>query len=280
MPDHKLLADHLAQETGLSLVATAGVDAERQPWILLRPEGENIQHTFGVRLTIGWRRLWITLEPGTFAGPLLQEMAGTDADGRSVFRGTLGAARAAGADITFRLNGKERDVTDDTIWDEQWTRVHLELRKGGLELGDADGKPDQEILQEWAELFMAAVVAILPVEMDEQVDPVDHQTGFPEGAAVTVTVNRYERDRRNRVAAIAIHGSRCKGCGLDFGERYGKIAAGFIEVHHVVPVSKMTPGYVVDPRVDLVPLCSNCHSVVHRQDPPLGLVDLQKLLGA
>src|SRR6185437_4787938 len=51
----------------------------------------------------------------------------------------------------------------------------------------------------------AAIIGILPLDGNE-ILPADNQQGFPEGAVTTVTTNRYERDRRNRAAAIAIHG--------------------------------------------------------------------------
>ena len=75
---------------------------------------------------------------------------------------------------------------------------------------------------------------------------------LPEGAATTVTVNRYERNPVNRLRCISHFGAECWACGLDFGERYGPAAAGFIEVHHRTPVSAMGPGYLVDPIRDLV----------------------------
>jgi len=50
---------------------------------------------------------------------------------------------------------------------------------------------------------------------------------------------------------------------------YGELGEGFVEVHHIVPVSQMGGSYRIDPVRDLVPLCSNCHSMVHRTDPPM-----------
>ncbi len=38
---------------------------------------------------------------------------------------------------------------------------------------------------------------------------------FVEGAAMQVVVNRYERDRQARQAALRLHGCRCQVCGLD-----------------------------------------------------------------
>ena len=122
----------------------------------------------------------------------------------------------------------------------------------------------------------AAVIALLPVE--EELEEVFDSHGLPEGAKMRIEVNRYERDRRNRAAALAIHGHRCMACDTDMAERYGPVAEGLIEVHHIVPVSVIGPKYVVNPRSDLVPLCPDCHAVVHRRSPPYSIQELQNML--
>jgi 5-methylcytosine-specific restriction protein A len=61
-------------------------------------------------------------------------------------------------------------------------------------------------------------------------------------------------------------------------ERYGPVGAGFIEVHHVTPVSSMGPDYLVDPRADLVPLCPNCHSIAHRREVAYTVVEIRAML--
>lgn len=56
----------------------------------------------------------------------------------------------------------------------------------------------------------------------------------------------------------------CEACEMSFGERYGKIGDGYIEVHHLRPISQSDGAHVVDPKTDLVPLCANCHAMIHR----------------
>lgn len=102
---------------------------------------------------------------------------------------------------------------------------------------------------------------------------------LPEGAVTTIKVNRYERSPVNRLRCISHYGATCWVCDLDFGTRYGPEAAGFIEVHHRTPVSAMGERYLVDPIRDLVPLCSNCHSVAHRRNPPYQPSEIRELLG-
>jgi 5-methylcytosine-specific restriction protein A len=95
--------------------------------------------------------------------------------------------------------------------------------------------------------------------------------GFIEGASRTVLVNAYERDADARRACIEHFGCRCAVCDLSFEERYGADHAGFIHVHHLVPLSAIRAEYRVDPTKDLRPVCPNCHAVIHSTTPPLSL---------
>lgn len=58
----------------------------------------------------------------------------------------------------------------------------------------------------------------------------------------------------------------CEACGFDFEEKYGELGCGFIEAHHTKPVSQMQEGEKTKLE-DIVMLCSNCHSMVHRKKP-------------
>jgi predicted HNH restriction endonuclease len=86
-----------------------------------------------------------------------------------------------------------------------------------------------------------------------------------EGQTKSRYVTTYERNPKYRKQAIAIHGSSCIACGFNFGHIYGEYADGFIHVHHILPVSEFDGPRSIDPETDLVPLCANCHSVVHRK---------------
>ncbi|MGS0756106.1 HNH endonuclease [Roseateles sp. GG27B] len=51
-----------------------------------------------------------------------------------------------------------------------------------------------------------------------------------------------------------------------------------MEVHHLNPISEQSGPAAVNPRTDLIVLCSNCHSIVHRNRPkPLTLAELAKI---
>lgn len=101
---------------------------------------------------------------------------------------------------------------------------------------------------------------------------------YPEGAKTTVTINAYERNPKARAACIAHHGYVCVACGFDFADRYGDLGKDYIHVHHVNPLKNVTGEYEVDPVNDLVPVCPNCHAMIHRVDPCLTIEVLKERL--
>jgi hypothetical protein len=86
---------------------------------------------------------------------------------------------------------------------------------------------------------------------------------YVEGAMKEVVSNQYERNREARKKCLEANGTACKICGFDFGKTYGPEFAGMIEVHHIVPISSIGKDYVVDPIHDLIPVCPNCHMLLH-----------------
>ena len=106
----------------------------------------------------------------------------------------------------------------------------------------------------------------------------DEVRGYPEGTATQVTVNKYERDPRNREEAIKYHGLKCLACGFDFASTYGPLGSSFIVVHHITPVSQLGEDYVIDPREDLVTICANCHAMIHRKNPPYSVQEIKDIL--
>ena len=101
---------------------------------------------------------------------------------------------------------------------------------------------------------------------------------YMEGAQKVILSNRYERNPKARARCIAVHGSACKVCGFDFGIAFGEEFSGKIEVHHIKPISEIGKEYVVDPVHDLVPVCPNCHMMLHsRFDGVYSIEELRHL---
>ena len=87
---------------------------------------------------------------------------------------------------------------------------------------------------------------------------------YIEGAKKEVIVNAYERDSAARAKCLEIHGYLCSVCNFDFLKEYGEIGRKYIHVHHITDLSTVGKEYEVDPQNDLIPVCPNCHSMLHR----------------
>lgn len=90
-----------------------------------------------------------------------------------------------------------------------------------------------------------------------------------EGAKTAVYANRYERNAEARAKCIAQKGCKCSVCGMEFEDVYGELGSGFIHVHHVVPISQIGKNYKINIDKDLVPVCPNCHAMLHRNSQRL-----------
>lgn len=101
---------------------------------------------------------------------------------------------------------------------------------------------------------------------------------FPEGAVQQVFVNKYERNPLARRICIKHYGALCNICGFDFQKTYGDWGKNYIHVHHIVPLSVINQEYNLDPIEDLIPVCPNCHSMIHRKRETLSIVKLKEFI--
>ena len=69
----------------------------------------------------------------------------------------------------------------------------------------------------------------------------------------------------------------CEVCGFDFEEVYGELGKKFIEAHHIKPVSQMTENEKTSID-DIVMVCSNCHSMIHRKKPWLTIDKIKSIV--
>ncbi len=89
---------------------------------------------------------------------------------------------------------------------------------------------------------------------------VDHN----EGHLLKCYVNRYERNKSARDQCVNEKGCFCHVCGMDFAKMYGELGKDFIHVHHLVPLHTVKKQYKVNPTKDLIPVCPNCHAMLHK----------------
>lgn len=104
---------------------------------------------------------------------------------------------------------------------------------------------------------------------------------FPEGKELYQLHKNRERNqtvvRLKKQLAMQKGNLCCEVCGFDFEARYGEMGEGYIECHHIKPISQYTEEdtTTID---DLVLVCSNCHRMLHRKRPWIGKDELKDVL--
>ena len=268
-----LLRKQLEQRFAVNL--SSGVDEfEGGAFSVIRPTDLEVGNGFSIVVARTHRLLEASFKADNFSAVLLRSMSEADEHSKKTFQILLDQARSAGLQVYLAVNGVTVDFLPSDV--EPWRKLELDVTSRL-----ASSNPSVQNLSEQAlatsSACLSMAMSLLSVEeMDKEASV--GVRGMPEGALMSIQVNRYERSPANRAACIAHFGTICQACGFDFLKVYGELAEGFVEVHHRIPVSMMGPDYFVNPISDLVPLCSNCHSMVHKFSPPMDIDSLSALV--
>lgn len=124
--------------------------------------------------------------------------------------------------------------------------------------------------------MMAAMAELIGYDPVDDTGP-EGPVGI-EGELSRSVVNRRERNLRNRLLCLRVHGHACAVCQVDPRAVYGA-AGNVIEVHHLEPLALLSSARPYDPETDLVPLCPCCHRAVHTRRPvPYSPAELSSMM--
>jgi 5-methylcytosine-specific restriction endonuclease McrA len=106
----------------------------------------------------------------------------------------------------------------------------------------------------------------LTSENDDVVD-LDMHEQFVEGQRQRRETSFFLRNRRLVKRAKQKLGTACQCCKFTFSSKYGAIGDGFIECHHLKPISEkygQDQSSLKTNLNDVAVLCANCHRMIHR----------------
>ena len=267
----KIVEDLVLNRTGISV--DSRLKSGTTPSLEIYPSSLDGNDSFIIRFSPGWRSAEAVFIPGTFAAPLILQMGTAQLDAKNIFTAlALGFSHNKGQ-FTFRVNGVSQSSSDPMSWPSEWNRLELSI-KSELQVIDTDDDPQMvQLISDIVVPLFEMVVSLIGVE-----EPPEEGEGRTEGTPYQVLVTKYERKRINRDVCIQLKGTRCAACGFDFAEFYGETGRGYVEIHHTTPVSEIGPDYRINVMTDLVPLCANCHAMVHRHNPPFSIAELSDLI--
>jgi 5-methylcytosine-specific restriction enzyme A len=166
-------------------------------------------------------------------------------------------------------------------------RFDPDYEGAGLQRGNKDEEvvwnlyfSRQEELRKVSETIRSLVLSDAFIPSKEVLS--DDEEESEEGQILTRTHRYRERDsklakrKKERVLKEKSFLS-CEVCGFNFKKKYGDQGDGFIECHHMKPVSELVVGEKTK-LSDLSLVCSNCHRMIHRKRPWLSVEKLKSLL--
>lgn len=125
--------------------------------------------------------------------------------------------------------------------------------------------------------FLESFAEIKLGQIDAGTRKVVDRRAFEEGQRSIAEINMVVRNPALVAAAKARYGFRCQVCDFNFEERYGNLGKGFIEVHHLLPISARK-GQRTSTIDDVGVVCANCHRMLHHGSKLLSISELQALL--
>jgi hypothetical protein len=161
---------------------------------------------------------------------------------------------------------------------DEYLDAYLAALAPGLLIVDGRTRPRPNVALSPSASVGAAQLTSAGDAFGERVAEGQSRPAFLEGAATTVVLDRYERDSDARHACLSHYGLSCRVCGTTMSDLYGDLGSGFIHVHHRVPLGEVGEEHEVDPIRDLIPVCPNCHSMLHRRNPPLSVEELAAIV--
>ncbi|MCY4301921.1 MAG: HNH endonuclease [Aestuariivita sp.] len=253
-----IVRSEIAQGTGADIdleVDRTGIQTSLKIWFadLQRTRSPIVE-----LLPTGLRRIRAMLTFGNFAAPTIRQMMQADEEEVKLARALITSV-SQNADVKI---DEDQSLDDWTISEKG---ISIQAEKSGLE----DRFDDDNLISICHELVTPILGAMAELYgYDSTVPPseVDGMGAKLEGAVTMAVVRRRERNPRNRLLCIQLHGEICQICGMDARAKYGD-AGGIIEVHHLQPLSQTDQPRAYDPQSDLIPVCPSCHRAVHTRKP-------------
>lgn len=218
----------------------------------------------------GLKRHLIRLQFGNFATPILNQISSADEE-------SVHLARALFRTVSKNASIQFSDDSSVDDWKISNGKFQVSIERKYIE----DYLGDDALVQTCKDIVVPVMAAMAElIGYDEALPELENDQPAWEGAVRPSVISRRERNPRNRLLCLRIHGYNCHICGEDPREKYGS-AGSIIEVHHLEPLSLVQSERPYDPEADLVPLCPNCHKAVHTRRPvPWDPLDIKGLMAS
>ena len=205
-----------------------------------------------------------------------------------------------GGDVSRKSKDFQKILTDikniNTLYKIK-TKTALQIHKKLQELNELSSNFNDKTLEETQEINFLRSYDLKKTEFEEMyknisqvlksfhklnlnLDEIHYEA--EEGKILSALHHYKERDKKiveaKKLSILAkFNKLSCEACNFNFKEFYGERGNGYIECHHLLPVSQMSLNHKTK-LDDLCLLCSNCHRMIHKSIPWLSVQQLKEII--
>ncbi len=269
MDDNSVVKKHLEDAYDIPFEVNGGMHYD-DAWYRIKPSGHE-EELFDIEVRFkNQLRLIIEVKPEKYAAFSIKDMSTASEEKKELFAEYARQLSIMKAKTDFFINDTPYDPENPSEWPSVWKNYRLRVSRSPI-VSEEETFNQAEVASSWAIIVAGMFLSLLNVIQTEDDYPL-------EGGVKKVEINKYERNPLNRELCLAANGYKCKICGFDFEAVYGDLGYHFIHVHHIKPVSESKEAYKINPTKDMIPVCPNCHAMLHQVNPPLMPDDLVKII--
>ncbi len=157
-----------------------------------------------------------------------------------------------------------------------FAKMHWSPQASGITISpEIASKLEHAWALHYKEITESSPLQVDPATNVSNDDQIDEEISAFEGVVRTLFVRHRQREswlRDQKILESQRLGTlKCEvaGCGFDFEQTYGRLGAGFVEVHHRRGLARSGP--TKTKLADLAIVCANCHRMIHRGGKCRGL---------
>lgn len=131
-------------------------------------------------------------------------------------------------------------------------------------------------------LGIQTAISIPELSSTSEANVYDPHSEYREGRQYKSERYFFSRNPQLAIDAKRHYGFSCEACGFNFEQIYGEVGEGYIEAHHLNPLSERSEvewtTELTSTLEEVSVLCSNCHRMIHRTREALSIEELKKVI--
>ncbi|ONI46748.1 hypothetical protein AN644_02630 [Candidatus Epulonipiscium fishelsonii] len=120
-------------------------------------------------------------------------------------------------------------------------------------------------------------ISVNPEKEDTNIISMEENQKITTIIPIEETIAKIKLWEELKTICLEYYGAICEVCGTDYGYTYGNKFERLIDIHNMKSSNEEYDNLDVNPEEDLVPVCHNCHFIMHTKKPCYTIDEMKQL---